>query len=320
MKYKIINDMKIPMCVIGTWAWGRGVNGGKMIFGTSTDTEQLKCVYGSAYKNGLTMWDTAAAYGNGTAEKILGEYANKCDDAIISTKFTPNKHNTNKIADTLDNSLIRLRRDYVDIYWLHMPINIEENIKMLISLVHSGKIRNIGVSNFNLREIKIANDILKKSNMKLFGVQNHFSLLYRQSEKSGILDWCLRNEVAFFGYMVLEQGALTEKYNCSRGLPLLSRRGLTFTKNKLSLIAPLIAEMKNIGYKYFADVPQIAVAWAIAKGVIPIVGITKVCQVEKLSDVDSITLTAKEIEALEAVATKTGVSIKASWENYMENE
>ncbi len=75
----------------------------------------------------------------------------------------------------------------------------------------SGKVKYAGVSNHNLEEIKLAANILAEEGLRLSAVQNHYSLLYRSSEEAGIIDYCRANDLIFFSYMVLEQGALTGK-------------------------------------------------------------------------------------------------------------
>ncbi len=85
-------------------------------------------------------------------------------------------------------------------------------VKELIPLAKSGKIGKIGLSNHNLAEIKEAQEILASEGLKISAIQNHFSILNRSSEDSGILDYCKQNGMIFFSYMVLEQGALTGRY------------------------------------------------------------------------------------------------------------
>ena len=85
---------------LGTWAWGAGAFGGDTVFGSKTDVATLKPVFSAAMKAGLSLWDTATAYGMGDSEKILGELAGEYDRKAveISTKFTP------QIAEFYDNS------------------------------------------------------------------------------------------------------------------------------------------------------------------------------------------------------------------------
>ena len=86
----------------------------------------------------------------------------------------------------------------------------------------------LGVSNHNLAEIKQANEILKSHGLKLSAVQNHYSLINRSSEASGILKYCRENGIVFFSYMVLEQGALSGKYDTAHPMPEGSARAQAY--------------------------------------------------------------------------------------------
>jgi aryl-alcohol dehydrogenase-like predicted oxidoreductase len=187
---------------------------------------------------------------------------------------------------------------------------------LLIPLVKSGKVKRIGVSNHNLAQIKRAEEILSKEGVHLSAVQNHYSLLYRSSEDAGILDYCKENNITFFAYMVLEQGALSGKYNRNNPLPVNSQRGQTYNP-LLPQIEKLTKVMAEIGKKYDASVPQIAMAWAIAKGATPIIGVTKAAQVEDAAKVIKLHLSAEDMKEIETVAASTGVNTKGSWENSM---
>ena len=83
--------MNLPSIALGTWSWGSGMAGGDQVFGNHTNAENLKSVFEAAYKEGLTMWDTATVYGMGASEDILGSFIKDYprDKFIISTKFTP---------------------------------------------------------------------------------------------------------------------------------------------------------------------------------------------------------------------------------------
>ena len=144
-------------------------------------------------------------------------------------------------------------------------------------------------------------------------VQNHYSLLYRSSEKAGILDYCKENGIDFWAYMVLEQGALSGKYDTQHPLPAGSQRGETYNP-MLPQIEQLVSVMRVIGDKYGVSPAQIALAWAIAKGTTPIIGVTKVSQVQDAVKAMSISLSAEEINRMEAAAEATGVDTRGSWE------
>ena len=184
---------------LGTWAWGAGAFGGDAVFGSKTDVENLKPVFDAAMKAGLNLWDTATAYGMGESERILGTLAQQYErkDVEISTKFTP------QIAEVFENSvekmalasMDRMGIDYIDMYWIHNPMDVERWTPGLIPLLQSGKVKRVGVSNHNIKEIQRANEILAEAGFKVshgsisendgcflsFSERFHFSGLTRQS-------------------------------------------------------------------------------------------------------------------------------------------
>lgn len=311
---------KLPSIALGTWSWGTGAIGGDQVFGNNLSASDLKPVFDAAMKVGLNLWDTAAVYGMGASETILGEFVRQYprEEIILSTKFTPQiaSKSSNAMEELLNGSFDRLGTDFIDIYWIHNPTDAPKWIPSLIPLLKSGKIKQVGVSNHNLEQIKVANDILKLDGFRVSAIQNHYSLLYRSSEDAGILDYCIENDITFFSYMVLEQGALTGKYNTQNPLPQGSGRAATYNK-LLPQIEELTNTMHEIGNSKNASIAQIAIAWAIAKKTLPIIGVTKVSQVEDAVNARNITLSDDEIARIEDFAAKTGVDTRGSWENPM---
>ena len=278
-------------------------------------------VFDAAMKAGLNLWDTATVYGMGESEKILGTFVagEKRETVEVSTKFTP------QLAEVYENSvekmalasIERMGCDYIDIYWIHNPMDVERWTPGLIPLLQSGKVKRVGVSNHNIKEIQRANEILSEAGFKVSAVQNHFSLLYRSSEKGGVLDYCKENGIEFWAYMVLEQGALSGKYNKENPLPEESDRGKKYNP-VLPQLEALTNEMTAIGQKYGASCSQIGIAWAIAKGTLPIIGATKERHVIEAAEAAKIELTAEEITRLEQLADATGIDTRGGWEHSME--
>jgi len=313
MKYTV-NSKEVAPCVIGTWAWGTGNNGAKMVFGKNNSEEQLQETFETAYENGFNFWDTAEVYGMGTSEKLLGKLIKEKNNIVISTKHFPGKkYKTGENEKAIRKSLERLNIEYIDLYWLHSPKAIKENMKELAECLKKGLIKNIGLSNCNIEQIKEANEILKQNGTKLYAIQNHFSLLSIEREKE-ILEYCKNNSIIFFGYMILEQGALSGHYDEKNHFPLLSMRGLTFGKSKFKKIKPLLQYIKELGIKYDVDSSQIPIAWTISKGVFPIIGLTKPKHAISLKQGIDIKLTKEEIEKLEQLAILSGVKCKGIWE------
>ena len=270
---------------------------------------------------GLNLWDTATVYGMGASEDILGSFVRqvKVEDVIISTKFTPQIAGMyeDSMAKMAEASCQRLGIDVIDIYWIHNPMDVEKWTPELIPLLKAGKVRQVGVSNHDLFQIKRANEILQAEGFRVSAVQNHFSLLNRSSERAGILAYCKENDIKFFAYMVLEQGALSGKYDTKNPFPEGSDRARSYNPI-LAQLESLTAEMAKIGAAHGLSVAQVGTAWAISKGVLPIIGVTKVRHVEDAAKAAGVTLTAEEIFRLEELADKANVSTIREWEKKMD--
>ena len=146
--------------------------------------------------------------------------------------------------------------------------------------------------------------------------QNDYSLINRSSEDSGILRYCRDNDITFFAYMVLEQGALSGKYDTKHPMPAGSARAETYNL-VLDKLEILNAELKKLADKYGVGAAQIPVAWAIAKGTLPIIGVTKENQVLDAVKAANVTLTAEETEELEKVADSLELNVIRFWEKEM---
>lgn len=304
----MMNDL-----MIGTWAWGTGSNGSSMVFGNKQDPDVLKQSFEKAVGYGFTHWDTAAVYGMGTCEKLLGTLIAKHDDIYISTKFLPDKkYKPGALKTSFEASMSRLGREKADLYWIHVPNNLPENLSEAIPLIKAGKMLSIGTSNVSLAHIKTAEEQLAKEGLRLGAVQNHFSLL--RNDQQPIIDYCREHDIKYYAYMVLEQGALSGRYSAEHHFPAFSMRNFSFPKKKFRKIEGLLAKMKELADKYGIDPSQIPILWVMGKGAIPIVGITKPSHAEKLAEAMKVKLTAEEISLLEKEAAATGLRQQGMWE------
>ena len=311
------NKAQLPKLALGAWAWG---NDGT--FGNDFTTETLRPIFETAVKNGLNLWDTAYAYGMGTSEKVLASFLKELprESYLVSDKFTPQCIDpawNNPMKDMIEMQQGIMGLDRFDIYWIH---NVWDAPKWTMEMAkyYEGKdnVPLLGVSNHNLDEIKQANEILKAHGLKLSAVQNHFSLLNRSSEYSGILDYCKENDIIFFAYMVLEQGALSGKYDTKHPMPEGSARAQTYNPmlDKLEILNKKLGELAD---KYNVEIAQIPIAWAIAKGTLPIIGVTKTKHVDDAVKASKITLTAEETEELEKLAESLELNMIRFWEKEM---
>ena len=299
--------------MIGTWAWGAGYNGSGMIFGSKSDKDTLRSTFEKAVELGFTKWDTAAVYGMGSCEKLLGSFIKERNDIYLSTKFFPNKkYNNGDLERSFNESMTRLGLKSADLFWIHKPNNLKENLNEAIPLMKDGRIRSIGISNVSMNDIKTAEELLSQHGLKLGAVQNHFSLL--RNDQQTIIDYCNSKGITYYAYMVLEQGALAGRYNSKNHFPTFSMRNFMFPKSKFKKIENLLGTMNDIADKHGIDRSQIPVLWVIAKGAVPIVGLTKPAYAEKLSAALNITLSDEEINLITEEAKKTGIRQQGSWE------
>ena len=299
--------------MIGTWAWGPGMNGSKMIFGKSYEESLLQETFETATKLGFLKWDTAAVYGMGSCEKLLARFMNDRKDIFLSTKFMPDKkYKSGALVKSFNESMERLQLNSADLFWLHAPKNIEKNLGEAVPLMKDGRIKSIGISNVSMDDIKTAENYLSKNGLSLGAVQNHFSLL--RNDQQPIIDYCNSKGIQYYAYMVLEQGALTGRYDSKNHFPTFSMRNFAFPKSKFKKIEGLLDMMKIIADKYKIDPSQIPILWVMAKGAIPIIGITKPAYAERLAAALEVTLSDEEVSKLTDEAKKTGIRQQGSWE------
>lgn len=315
-----IDNLKIPAVALGTWAWGDSGETGDGYFGSPMTQAGLEEVAEKAHAAGLTLWDTAIVYGMGRSETVLGEVLKRFarSDYQLSTKFTPQAAGAgdDPVADMLEQSLARLGTDYIDLYWIHNPTDVARWTSHLIPLLKSGKVKHVGVSNHNLSEIKQANQILGEAGFRVEAIQNHYSLVYRSPEDAGILDFCRNQGIPFFAYMVLEQGALTGKYSPENPLPEGTNRAQAYN-GMLPQLKALTDKLASVGQKQGAAAPDVATAWAMAKGATPIIGVTRPHYIDGLVRATSITLSSDDIAGLEALADAADVNTRGWWEQEM---
>ena len=195
-------------------------------FGGRIDLDATRAVVDAALEVGVTFFDTAAVYGNGgDSERFLGEILEGTRDRVaLATKFGWGQDGGDGSPETvrrsLDESLERLRTDYVDLFYLHKPDSttpIAETLGALDQLVRAGTVRAIGSSNFSAEQLSEAESVARERGLTQFTVlQNYYSVL-RRGDDEDVLPLCRELGVSYIPYFPLASGLLTGKYR--RGEP-----------------------------------------------------------------------------------------------------
>ena len=212
MKYETVHGLSIPKLGFGTWKIGGGSYADPKL-----DSASLTALR-SALEVGYTHFDTAEMYGGGHTEVLLGQairesQANR-ESLFITSKVMPSHLKYDDVLRACDNSLRRLRLDYLDLYLIHWPeagMKLEETFRGLNKLVRDGKVKHLGVSNFNLRLLQESQAL---SETPLITNQVPYSLSHRSYVRNGVLEYCQRNDILFTAYEPVDKGRL----NISRTL------------------------------------------------------------------------------------------------------
>ncbi len=198
MKYETLYDLKIPKIGFGTWKiGGEG-------YPDYTEDEQSLAALRSALELGYTHFDTAEYYGGGHAEELLGrairELGLEREGLFITSKVSPEHLGYEDVLRSCEKSLQRLGMDRLDLYLIHWPsrsIKLSETFRALNKLVTDGKVRYLGVSNFNLKLLK---DAISLADSPILTDQVSYSLPDRTCVENGVLAYCQENDILLTAY------------------------------------------------------------------------------------------------------------------------
>jgi aryl-alcohol dehydrogenase-like predicted oxidoreductase len=281
-------------------------------FGGRLDEDATRRVVDAAIDAGINFFDTADIYGGTRSEEFLGRaLGSRRDRVLIATKFGGPIDEQRKggasapyVARACDDSLRRLGTDHIDLYQLHFPDQatpLDETLGALDALVRAGKVREIGCSNFSVELIEEASRISADRGIARFvSVQNEYSLLRRGPEKQGVLDACVKHDLAFIPYFPLASGVLSGKYERGAvppagtrlaGMPS-ERQAQALSDQTFDRVEALDAWARKRGHTLL----ELAFAWLLARPAVAsvIAGATKPEQATanaaavswKLSDAD----------------------------------
>src|ERR1700716_46230 len=264
-------SLKVSPVAIGTWAIGGWMWGG-------TDESESIATIRAAFEHGINLVDTAPVYGFGRSEEIVGRAIAESglrSSVIIATKVglqweggrVSRNASRARIVREVEESLRRLRTDYIDIYQVHWPdplITIEETADGMHMLFAQGKIRAIGVSNFLVGQMERFRRIAP-----LHVLQPPYNLFERSIE-SGLLPYCRENNIAMLGYGALCRGLLSGRMRANTAFDGddLRRTDPKFIKPRFAQYLAAVAELDRLAQQRFGKrVIHLAVRWMLDQGV-----------------------------------------------------
>lgn len=282
------------------------------------DEEQARPLIRAAIEAGINFFDTANAYAEGSSEEILGralkDFAHR-DEVVIATKvYMPMRKDANSmglsrkaIMTEIDASLRRLGTDHVDLYQIHRfddRTPIEETLEALHDVVRAGKARYIGASSMYAWQFAKMLAVSERNGWTRFiSMQNHLNLVYREEERE-MLPLCQAEGIGVMPWSPLARGLLARPWQYTPATPraekdAFSRHLYAATQQEDKRI---VDELTRIAAELNVPQAQLALAWLMGKpGVTsPIVGTTKLAQLEDAIAATALTLTDEIREALEA--------------------
>jgi aryl-alcohol dehydrogenase-like predicted oxidoreductase len=304
------SDLEITPMGVGAWAMGGG--GWKFSWGPQDDTESIAAIH-AALDAGVNWIDTAAIYGLGHSEEVVAQaLAGRTNRPYVFTKCERVWNEKREISPRLkadsvrrecEASLKRLKVDTIDLYQIHWPepdADVEEGWTTLNKLREEGKLRWIGVSNFNPSQMERCRRIAPVTSL-----QPPYSAVSPEVERE-TLPYCQQHGIGVIAYSPMKSGLLTGKMTRERVAALapddFRRNALAFQKPNLSRNLELAELMKRIGARHGQPAGVVAIAWTLRHPAITaaIVGMRSAAQAQEVLGALEFRLSAEEIAEIDA--------------------
>ena len=313
VKKKLLGNSDMAITPIGIGALAMGGPGWKFAWGPQDDTESIAAIY-AALDRGINWIDTAAVYGLGHSEEVVARALQGLQDRpYVFTKCARVWDEQGEIGSSLkagsirrecEASLRRLNVDAIDLYQIHWPEpdeDLEEGWEEMARLQREGKVRWIGVSNFNVEQMGRARKI-----SPITSVQPPYSIISPQAQES-ILPYALENNIGVIGYSPMKNGLLSGEMTRERvaGFPAddFRRRNPAFHEPALSRNLELAEQLKSIARGHGRTAGEAAIAWVLRHPAVTaaIVGMRSAKQVEGVIGALDFRLDEAEIQQIEAL-------------------
>jgi aryl-alcohol dehydrogenase-like predicted oxidoreductase len=311
------SDLEVSELALGSW----------LTYGGGVPQAQAKACVDKAFDVGINFFDTANVYSRGGAEEFLGEVLSSRprESYILATKlFWPMNGDRGlsraQVHKQLDNSLRRLRTDYVDLYQCHrydVETPLEETMEALTEVVRAGKTRSIGFSEWTGPQIQAALDLVPRVE-KFVSSQPQYSLLYRVPERE-VIPLCRANGISQIVWSPLAQGALTGKYTPGQAPPPDSRAASAYMGGVMDRwrdddVLEVVQRLRPIADGLGISMAQLALAWVLREDNVAaaIIGASRPEQVEENAAASGVVLDQATLDAIDAAVAD--VVVTTSWE------
>jgi len=268
----------------------------------------------TALEGGINWFDTAELFGAGRSEKYLAEALDELGEisqrAIIATKWSSYLRFAGNIKKTIQERLDKLSPYSIGLYQIHNPKSFSSTkaeMNAMADLVKGGKIRAVGVSNFNSDQMRVAQDTLEKRGLGLASNQVHYNLLNRKIENNGVLETARDLGISLIAWAPLASGILTGKFHKNpeklTGIPAVRRKRL---EKQLEDSWPVIEVLDEIASKYRTEPAQVALAWLIQQGedIVAIPGSTRIGHVMEGFGAMNLQLSEQDLTQLDQTSLK----------------
>ncbi len=311
-----LGNSDLSITPIGFGAWAIGGSGWEFAWGAQDDRESIAAIR-EALDAGINWIDTAAVYGLGHSEEIVARALEgvtsrpyvftKCSMVWDERRQIGHSLKADSIRRECEASLRRLRVDAIDLYQIHWPdpdADIEEGWATMARLKEEGKVRNIGVSNFNVAQMKRAQAIAP-----ITSLQPRYSLLHREIEAE-ILPFVARENIGVLAYSPMASGLLTGAMTSERIASLPAddwrKRHADFLEPQLSRNLRLVRLLRAIGNQHGRSPAEVAVAWVLRDPAVvgAIVGARRPDQVRGVVGAAQFHLSPREVAEIDAFFAK----------------